>query len=363
MFIRITLLSLFLIFGNFSSPVLAQQGEVTRFKNVSPTSEAHILTGTNENGLQQTFALAGVMPIDSDHPATSLSLQSFIGQGGLSCSKMAGHSYRNIKPMQCLNKGEQDIALLMIRDGFFKVYNPTLHNDQLFLIYRNIQRSSSEKNKGLWQHVNNFTSGKDETGLGSPKGLTLHILMVGVIVSALSMGVVGLMIYRGFRNLIKLQTRQIAVTNQKDKSIRERERFVLVKSLEGEIKTNRAKIEAFLTIYDDLLKNLRDASTEPKYKKLGEIIHKAPSLNRSVFEANLEKLDLLEIGLVEDLTNLYLNIDQEPEYKTFDAESDVSEVITFVENILLNAKELLNPMDQVASSLSVILRDKKIKIS
>ena len=171
--------------------------------------------------------------------------------------------------------------------------------------------------------------------------------------------IVSMIMYGGFNKLIKLQKHQIASAQKRDRSLREKEKFIVAASLEGEMNANRAKLDAFIMIYEELLSNLRDPSKEPKYKKSGDIIHETPALSRNIFDTNADKMDLLGPSIVTDLTKLYINIEQNPKYKTFEPETPVNDVIEFVSEIVRNAEHLLEPIDRIAGALGTIVRHKK----
>ena len=143
--------------------------------------------------------------------------------------------------------------------------------------------------------------------------------------------------------------------------MREREKFIVAASLEGELNTNRAKVDAFIIIYEQMLKNLRDPLKDHKYKKGGDIIHQKPALSRNVYDSNTDKLDLLGANLVADITHLYIDIDPNPDYKTIEPNTPIEEVIDYVSTIIRDAESMVPKMDAISSALNVIVRDRRAK--
>ena len=186
----------------------------------------------------------------------------------------------------------------------------------------------------------------------------------GVILAAIILGpligmiIVGWIISVMLGRLISLQKHQILSNRQREKSLKDRERFVISASLEGELRTNHAKLDAFLIIYDEMLKNLKDPSKTPKYKQGGDVIHEKPALARSVYDSNLDKLDLLGPQMVGDLTDLYVSIDANPDYITLEPEMPIEQVIQIVQKIVTDAQRLLEPTEQLSSGLGIIVREK-----
>jgi len=190
----------------------------------------------------------------------------------------------------------------------------------------------------------------------------MTILAITIVAGQfISMLLVALVLRTGFKNLIKLQKIQISTTHKKDRQMRGREKSILCASLEGEMNSNQAKLDAFVIIYEKLLINLRDKSQEPKYKKGGDIIHKGPALSRNVYDANIDKMELLEPSLISDLSALYSKVSTNPDYRTIDPDTPVDDVIDFVSQIIRDAENLLAPMDKINGALSVIIRNQKSK--
>ncbi len=151
----------------------------------------------------------------------------------------------------------------------------------------------------------------------------------------------------------------LKVENDREEDLRARERLVIAAALEGELMANQTKLEAFLLIYQELLRNLKEPGRAPKYKQGGEIIHDKPALSRTIFDAYATRLELVGPNVAGNLARIYADVDIEPEYKTLSPEMSPDQAIRMVEIIVENAKKLLDPVEKSIASLGVIVRDKR----
>ena len=359
--IYITLLLVFL-----SSFATAQEVSQIRLSSPYTNGTNSTIKGEDRNGKEVFVKLMGIKPFSKEQSSYEIFLNTIIQDKTTTCKIF--DKFQRPFVGQCLNHHDQDIALSLIENGIALVNRETLSNNNLKNIYIDAETSARKKSLGEWEAILNTinnTAGSIQinTTSESPSlfgGSSFYIIIIALIIGPLAgMGIVSLIMYGGFNRLIKLQKYQIASAQQRDRSLREKEKFIVAASLEGEMNANRAKLDAFIMIYEELLPNLRDPSKEPKYKKSGDIIHETPALSRNVFDANMDKMDLLGSSIVTDLTKLYINIEQNPKYRTFEPEAPVEDVIEFVSGIVRNAEYLLEPIDKIAGALGTIVRHKK----
>lgn len=168
-----------------------------------------------------------------------------------------------------------------------------------------------------------------------------------------------LVIRGSIKHLEERITSFLQVEEDRENSIRARERLVVAAALEGELKANHSKLEAFLLIYQEMLRNLKEPGRAPKYKQGGEIIHEKPALSRTIFDAYADRLDLLGPGIAGDLAHIYAGVDVDPEYKTLAPDLSPDKAIRTVERIVEGAKDMLAPIEKNIGALSVIVRDKQ----
>ena len=160
---------------------------------------------------------------------------------------------------------------------------------------------------------------------------------------AIAAAVIIVVLRGSMRQLEERITSFLQVEEERENSIRARERLVIAAALEGELKANQSKLEAFLLIYQEMLRNLKEPGRAPKYKQGGEIIHEKPALARTIFDAYADRLELLGPGIAGDLSP--------------------DKAIHVVERIVENAKDMMAPIEKSIGALSVIVRDRSKSIS
>src|SRR5690606_30615905 len=111
---------------------------------------------------------------------------------------------------------------------------------------------------------------------------------------------------------------------------------------------------------NDLLKSLRQ-SKDHRYQVSGEIVHDAPILERTVFEGNIKRLELLGAGVAGGVVGLYGHIQSNPNYTTLDASVPLDEAILKVQKVVMDAESLIPRMDKIVQSLHVTIRDKQMR--
>lgn len=160
----------------------------------------------------------------------------------------------------------------------------------------------------------------------------------------------------------RLYNRITTIVNQdraREEDLALREKLVVAAALEGELIANQSKLQAFLVVYQEMLRNLKEPSRAPKYKQAGDIIHEKPALSRAIFDAYIEKLSLLGEGITKDLVQIYTQVESDPAYKTLSDELSTDQAIHIVERIVENANDMNKPMEKMIGALGVIVRNQK----
>lgn len=346
-----------------ASVAKAQDGEGVQLQNAyAAAGQMLAVMGFGQDGRANTYVLNGVDYLTRDkNDFVKIAIQDLVLDGRVLCKP-----FQNGKA-QCLNNRGQDIALALITSGLAIVNYADVTGTDFKAIYTQAENRARTSNAGLWSYITRIDAQQDTASAGVMSedfigSYIVYILGAIFLGPFLGMIIIGLILVGGLRHLISLQKFQITAAQKRDRNLREREKFIVAASLEGELNSNRAKLEAFIIIYEEMLKNLRDPDKEPKYKQGGDIIHKSPSLSRNVFDSNMEKMDLLGAQLVADLTALYVQVNPNPEYRTFEPDADRDEVIGFVADIIKQAEALLEPIDKIMGALQTIIRDKKTKL-
>jgi endonuclease YncB( thermonuclease family) len=345
-----------------SGAASAQDSKQVFLKNVF-VSNGLTLVGDAPDASTPMVKLWGVKPIDTQKiVASEVALEQIISGRPINCSIKRWVSDQNATA-QCIGGNEIDLALSLVEQGYAMADRAIIANTIFEGLYTEAEEKAISARSGLWYSILPETRDLITQNNASQFQLTegmAHFLIFAMIMGPfIGMLIVGFIIYGGFKRLINLQRYQMAMSNKRDRAMRAREKFIVAASMEGELNTNRAKLDAFIIIYEQVLKNLRDPLKDHKYKKGGDIIHKKPALSRNVYDSNIDKLDLLGHALVPEITQLYMSVEPNPDYKTIEPDTPIDEVIEFVSGIIRDAESMLPLMDKINSALNVIVRDKK----
>lgn len=348
--------SIFILFFMVSAPSMAQEAQEKRVDGI-PTILNSLTLSLNGKAYQLAgLNVATTRALGYDLIAQQ-ALYDLIGNQEVTCIlKGKGKA-------QCFNVRGRDIGLSMLTAGYGFLDRPAIAGKDYQGAYEKAGRDAQLGNLGLWQQLKNIpSSAKSDTDQGL-SGLTFgndpKIILAAIILGPLvGMLVIGWILFVMLGRLIKLQRHQIISHQRGEKTLKDRERFVVAAALEGELNTNKAKLDAFLIIYEEMLKTLKDPTKTPKYKGAGDVVHEKPTLSRSVYDSNLDKLELMGTQLVADLTKLYIKIDSTPDYITLEPDMPIEQVISIVQKIVNDARALIEPLDQIAAGMGVIVRDK-----
>ncbi len=166
----------------------------------------------------------------------------------------------------------------------------------------------------------------------------------------------GLMFW-GFSSVKKAVDRQALFERRRHRILVGRERAVLAASFIGEINENKNKCQAFITIYSEMLRGLRDETRKPAYQQTGDFVHKCPALSRSVYEHNLVNMSSLDAEISTRLTELYATFEEDPEYLSLEPDMPLDTAVRMVEMVVKNAEAQLSAMDKVVPSLELAVRN------
>lgn len=180
--------------------------------------------------------------------------------------------------------------------------------------------------------------------------LTLVIVTAGMLVMAA-------IVWFGVRQITGMQRDHASRIRSDEQNLQQKEKLVLASSFAAELTENKIKCETFITIYTELLRNLREMERRAAYEDTGDFIHQHPPLSRHVYDSNLEKLFLFSTKLANDLTQVYAAIRTEPQYFTLETTMPRAAAIRIVEMVLDDAQKTLEPIDPILAALNVIIRD------
>lgn len=308
---------------------------------------------------------AATGPNTLENNRARLAIDDLMGEDAIKCTPMIMPQGGAPLRAQCLNGQERDIALTLIQAGLVSVNRRDVMGSALATAYITAERKARIAQAGIWGNGNAAPATPNTAAQGGVNmgiaGDTPLWVVAGALLLVPLVGflIIGWIMHAGFRQLITLQKHQLAGTQKRERQLKEREKHVIASALEGEINTNRAKLDAFLVIYEELLKSLRDPTKKPKYQRAGDIVHEKPTLSRTVYDAHIDKIVLLGPQIAADLSSLYAMIDPSPDYRTLEPEVPIEKARDIVDRILRNATKIAEPMDRAIAALGIIMRDKR----
>jgi hypothetical protein len=248
---------------------------------------------------------------------------------------------------QCMNGNDVDLGLFMVQQGLATVDRAMITGTVFEATYIQAETQSQERKLGVWAEsaAQTQNSNSNSGGFFSGLGLVLLVLMLGVFAG------LAIVIMRGFQKVIEAQDRSMDMMT-KERNLREKERRVVASMLDSELKANKAKIEAYRAVYEEMLRELKDTDRPPRYKKAGDVIQKQPALARSVFDRNTDKIDTFGDRLSSQLIHFYARIKSAPEYITIEPSADIGHVIGTLEKCLDNSGRLLNLADKLLAAFT-----------
>jgi endonuclease YncB( thermonuclease family) len=299
-----------------------------------------------------SIRLWGIKPAQASETPLELKaldlMDSLIQEGMVDCAIKAGQIPELVG--LCKNKDNADLAMELLFKGYVIVDRRQTYGSALASDYEKAQETARNNGSGVWAVVN---EPKEKNGV--PGWLAPHmglILPIALIFGPFcGLFVVALIMWYWLKKMANVQEASAEEASRKEAMLLNRERQVLVSTLEGELVENKNKIEAFLVIYGDLLRSLKDTAETPKYQQGGDIVQKHPSFTKTVFEANVNKLNLLDIKLSGKISKLYAALHKEQEYVNLEPGLPLDAAVQIVEKVLKDQESLLEPINAVLAGL------------
>ncbi len=334
--------------GSFGSALYAQEPvqESSVEIKARPVDTKTLVSGPYK------ISLWGVDAVATGNPVFELQARSVleekIAQKPIECVIKIRN--QNDISAQCVNHAEEDLSLYMLQQGYVVVNRELVYGSIYENPYIEAEKNAQRQSKGLWS-LNHEKASGNRFEDGNPFILG-GVIFIGLVLAALA--AITFYIMRGFRNVVEVQNQSMDLAT-KERVLREKEKFVIASMIDAEIKTNKTKIEAYLLMYDEMLKDLKNKSKEPKYKKTGDIIQKQPALSRSVFDGNTHKLDLLGQHTASDIIHYYARIKTVPDYMEIEPDAPVNEVIGIVDAAVDGARKIDSISDKLLDKFASML--------
>ncbi|MCB9978448.1 MAG: thermonuclease family protein [Rhodospirillales bacterium] len=300
-----------------------------------------------------TIHLFGIEAVDSAQVPLKVQARTLlddrIGGGAVRCNVLG---WENEAPLaQCTASNQDDLAIVMLREGFAVADRAMLRGSVYEKPYFAAETEARKESRGIWLSADKESGRREET-------LAYALAIVCLIAPLAGFALVALAGSRGLARISNQLDRQFRILISRENDLREREKFVVASMFEAELSANRTKLEAFLVVYDEILKSLRDSAREHTFRQTGEMIHEQPALARAAFDANKDKMELLGAKIAGEMTSLYAAINPDPEYITLEPGSPIDQAVRKVEQVIQDAQALIEPLEHLLAAVTVIVRDK-----
>jgi endonuclease YncB( thermonuclease family) len=316
-----------------AAPAVAAAAETPKLFEV----QARAITSSTLLSGKTPIRLWGIEAVQSPDPSLGLrgrtALDNLIAGQKISC-ELKGRSTTEALA-QCVNAQDQDISLYMLQQGYVSVDRAAVYGTVFEDPYIQAEIQAQNKGVGIWTPVgaSQGSSRSSDGTLMLSFGFILFICIIGAFTF------LSIIIMRGFQKVVDAQNDNIAMMT-KERKLREQEREVVAVMLDSELKANKAKIEAYLAVYEEMLRSMKDPDRPPKYKKSGDIVQRQPALTRAVFDRNTDKIDVLGSRLSSELVHFYARIKSSPEYVNLEPHMELPEALDILEKSLKHARRL-----------------------
>jgi endonuclease YncB( thermonuclease family) len=301
---------------------------------------------------RRSIHLWGIEGVNMPDPVLNLrartALDDKIGSEAVECEwkSRSGNKYF----AQCVNSEDDDLSLYMLQNGYAVADRAVIYNTVFENAYIQAENQAKDLGHGVWSEQ---SSGGSGTGFQNNNMwvFSLGFALFTVIVGAFTF--LSIKIMRGFQKVIDAQNDNVQMMSR-ERKLRDKERSIVAVMLDSELKANKSKIEAYIVVYEEMMRGLKDPIRTPKYKKAGDIIQRQPALDRSVFDRNTDKIDVLGRRLASELIHFFARIKTNPEYTNVEPDANIEDVIQMVEESLEGARRLNKLADHLLESFSSV---------
>ncbi len=336
--------AVFLVFGlyaGFAPFVYGQDaGEVIPkiFKTEARAAEATTLkAGSN------LIALWGVKAVDGAGPGFALEARKALDvliSGKIVQCETRGHSALRIIAL-CETPEGTDLGLALVQQGLAVLDHGSIFGSALENVYLQAEQLAQDKQAGFWGDAGGVSAEQSEEQRFL---IALNFILFGLLLAVFS----GMAIYmmRGFKRVSVAQEANTEMLSR-ERALKDKEREIFAMMLDSEVKANKSKIQAYIGVYEEMLRGLKDPEKTPSYKKAGDIVQSQPALDRAVFDQNTDKLDIVGERLSSEVVHFYARIKSKPDYVDLEPDMPLEEAVDLVEKSLNNGRRLAKIADRL----------------
>lgn len=331
--------SVFLLLSGAGFHAQAQNSDV--FRSAVRVANANTLLG--QSGEVRLWGVERVEGLSASLKARArFALEEALGGEDIRCRVLERAA--DSMAAQCMGKAEEDLALLMLRGGFVSADRAKIYGSVFEEAYIAAEAEARRAEQGIWAESNGGDGGHNTRTLLILLGFVLFLF---VVVTFAVMHT----IIRGFEKVSASQDRHVDMIGR-ERALKDKERAIVATMLDSEIKANKSKIEAYLIVYEEMLAALKNPERQPKYKKTGDIVQKQPALDRSVFDGNTDKLDVLGDRLSSEVVHFYARIKTKPDYLNLEQDMPLEEAVMMVEKGVQNARRMNEASDRIIEAFN-----------
>jgi endonuclease YncB( thermonuclease family) len=252
---------------------------------------------------------------------------------------------------QCQAQSGEDIALSLLSAGLVVTDRRQTYGTVLATGYARAQEEARLKARGVWA----FTAETAEDAPPVPKWLRPYfatLLPLALLFGPfLGLVIAALALHFGLRRIGLRQEETQQESRAREAALQGREVNILSATLENELSDNKDKVEAYLAIYGDMLSALKDPAAAKRYQQAGDIVQKHPAFSRTVFDASVGKLSLLDVKVSGTVSRVYARLPREAEYITLDPDVPLDTAVKLVEKVIEGASVLVPEIEKAIQSL------------
>jgi endonuclease YncB( thermonuclease family) len=305
--------------------------------------------------------LWGVKPIEGGQTYLEIraleQMKNMIGTDKVNCRIMSAKVV-TAPTARCSTASGEDIGITLLQKGLVIRDRRVLYGSVFASSYEDAENSAKNAKNGVWATANKDTSGI-LGGLFETEQQALGAAFLLIAVLAGGLVFVFLMIAGLTKKLNKVQFETGHKTQKKEQELHKREKALLLAAIKKELEENKAKVEAFLTVYMEMLSDIKDEEKQPKYQQSGDVVAVQPNMMKAAYDLHIAKLSELDMQTGAMITAFYKTIEDNPEYLDLSATTPREEAARTVEQVVVNARTHLPEIDRVIDLIDSQLKAKE----
>ncbi len=348
------LICLSLVLLAFSSLAHAQSKlEDMRFSRIMVPVDSVTL---KSEGIE--IRLWGIQPASTSETQLDLRalnlLQNMIGNGNVNCKIMTATDVT--KPTaRCSTAGGEDLSLKLLEQGLVIRDRRALYGSVFASSYQEAEDLARRNENGIWAFVDTQDKGMIADILEDEEKLAMTAISL-ILLPFMAMLILGFIVVRSISRLERHQSSQANTHYAKERDLYNKEKKLILQKVETELLENKSRVEAFLTVYQEMLSSIKDAENTPQYQRSGDTVSLQPNFSRIIFNENVSKLSSLDMKLSSELNQFYRDLGDEPEYVELDPSTPREDAIGMVDKIVSKARDYLPHFDHMISKVQGHMR-------